>query len=435
MLQDYILDSKMEIFDQFSCTRTNRTKRLTIKQLSTRLGIAGSTYTFPSAMSVEQSKNSCQTDFETTGILLRLVMSPEQVFAGLAADPSEFTLDTNVENVSSAIGITNPTDDISPIMPTSQIITILGQHKCIDVTSSLESYDEVPFAGGGAGNVYRGIMGSGKSKRHVAIKCHRVVVGHKKGTVMLRDAAKELYTWSKCQHSNILPLLGLAQYRDQLAMVSPLIERGSLSSFLFESPKLDRLNACLQIGTGLAYLHGLNIVHGDLKAENALVANDGTIKLVDFGSSVIKNHSLRFSSGNGAPHFTLGWAAPEASTSTNRYRPTKMGDVYAFGMTILEVITGEAPFAEVLNKVMIPFQVNAGYRPGRPECCIPISDPGEVIWSLLKRCWNSDPTKRPSAIEARDIIRSVRIDRTTLQPGVHGNRERCVPMCHYTRTC
>lgn len=99
-----------------------------------------------------------------------------------------------------------------------------------------------------------------------------------------QDAAHELYTWSRCDHENIVKLLGVALFRNQLAMISPWIDGGNAKDCISLNPTINRLqlvrivvlsiakcsvrphNAwplmfqCNQVIEGLTYLHESNIV-------------------------------------------------------------------------------------------------------------------------------------------------------------------------------
>jgi serine/threonine protein kinase len=86
--------------------------------------------------------------------------------------------------------------------------------------------------------------------------------------------------WSKCNHANVQKLLGIAQVRNQIAMVSPWMVNGDVRAYLRLNVDLDRcsmvgvvmtqrrlglmpLKQCAQIADGLAYLHEKNIVSLD----------------------------------------------------------------------------------------------------------------------------------------------------------------------------
>ena len=56
---------------------------------------------------------------------------------------------------------------------------------------------------------------------------------------MVQHAARELYTWNKCSHPNIMPLLGLAVFRDRIGMVAPWMENGTLRSYYLSDKPFD----------------------------------------------------------------------------------------------------------------------------------------------------------------------------------------------------
>ncbi|KAF8603367.1 kinase-like protein, partial [Ceratobasidium sp. AG-I] len=144
---------------------------------------------------------------------------------------------------------------------------------------------------------------------------------------------REIYAWSKLRHENIQQLLGLATFRDQVALLSPWMDNGSLADFLIKNPDVGRSKMCLGIAEGLAYMHSQGVVHGDLKAANVLVSNDLTVKITDFGSTLLSTFSLNFASTD-AVSFSLRWAAPELILSQSRIVPTTESDVYSLGMVI-----------------------------------------------------------------------------------------------------
>lgn len=92
---------------------------------------------------------------------------------------------------------------------------------------------------------------------------------------------------------------------------------------------------CQLIGAAkaLVYLHGLGVVHGDIKAENILISDDDEALLGDFGLSKL-NESATISALKGSG--SVRWQAPELLDEGAK---TFQSDVYAFGMTIVEVST------------------------------------------------------------------------------------------------
>ncbi|KAF8596234.1 kinase-like protein, partial [Ceratobasidium sp. AG-I] len=98
---------------------------------------------------------------------------------------------------------------------------------------------------------------------------------------------REIHTWSKCDHPNVLKLLGLVEFRDQIGMVSPWMKEGNLVHYLQREPGANRLNIASPFADGLSYLHRQGIVHGDLKGANILVSDSGVPLLTDFGNATL----------------------------------------------------------------------------------------------------------------------------------------------------
>ncbi|KAF8594877.1 kinase-like protein [Ceratobasidium sp. AG-I] len=303
-------------------------------------------------------------------------------------------------------GVNKSSDAISRTMSAGEVIRILGRHGCPDITSSLDlkRCSNAPIAGGGFGDVFTGWT-TGETK--VAIKCPRLFVqSTKEDYGMLKSMAHEMYAWSKCRHPNVIEPAGLAQFRGQMCLVSPWMENGTLSTYLVSKPDADRCAITAQISSGLAYLHAKDIVHGDVKAQNILVAGDGAIKLTDFGNTTLKTYTLRFTGTRDQSSFSLRWAAPEQLEGLSTYSIS--GDVYALGMTILEVLTGRVPYADfsdaaVYGKVLVKRQI-----PDRPTGCLPFgSTQANVLWATLVQCWAFEPAARPSVTEVEKTFNGI----------------------------
>ncbi|KAG9100172.1 hypothetical protein FS749_016035 [Ceratobasidium sp. UAMH 11750] len=219
---------------------------------------------------------------------------------------------------------------VSSTMSASTIISILVQHKCPNITDRLElaRCGRAPISGGGFGDIYQGTLSGGE---RVAIKCPRLYLqqndtdSHK----VLKHAARELYVWSRLKHNNVLELLGLALFRDQMAMISPWMESGALLDYIKRNPTVDRCQLAIDVSEGVAYLHQNDIIHGDIKSMNILVSREGIAKLADFGCTELKS-TVRFTTTTSVLAFSLRWTAPEMLTGA--IARSKEADVYAFGM-------------------------------------------------------------------------------------------------------
>ncbi|ALV23200.1 hypothetical protein ASO20_00725 [Mycoplasma sp. (ex Biomphalaria glabrata)] len=132
---------------------------------------------------------------------------------------------------------------------------------------------------------------------------------------------------------------GLYEY-----IVMEFVDGENLKQVLRERSHFHYYEACqilYEIAKGLKAIHNCNIVHRDLKPENILIKSDGTIKIADFGISILEgaNHSLT------KANVIIGsvqYMAPEAITDKDSI--SKATDIYALGVILYEMITGSNPF-------------------------------------------------------------------------------------------
>ncbi|KAG8689316.1 hypothetical protein FRC11_003207, partial [Ceratobasidium sp. 423] len=280
-----------------------------------------------------------------------------------------------------------------------EMLDSLVQHGCADLTSflDLEKCDQLPTAIGGFGDIYQGVT---FKRRAISLKCLQPAFTlNKEGQRQLKRAARELHIWSKYNHPGILPFMGLALYREQLAMVSPWMEYLNLGSYLSarHPPSTNRLKLLTEVADAVQYLHNTGMVHGDLKGANTLVSADGMIQLTDFGSATLQKYSLELSSTRVGADVSIRWAAPELLSGERT--PTYSSDVWSLGM---ETFTNSDPYAGV-HEAAVWMKIMGQVLPQRPEKDIPTGDKqADHLWMLLNQCWASDPLNRPTAADVRD---------------------------------
>ncbi|KEP51384.1 tyrosine kinase catalytic domain protein [Rhizoctonia solani 123E] len=306
-----------------------------------------------------------------------------------------------------------PVEDLGPrptliscTMSINEVADCLIQHNCKDITSELdfEGCSSDSFSRGGFGEVYKGYLRKGEI---IAIKC--IEVSGNWGSWKLKEkslkhAAHELYVWSQCDHPRILKFLGFARFGGHILLVSPWMKNGSLLEYIDHHPKSDRLQLSAELTSALAYLHHKGIVHGDVKASNVVICDDGHVQLGDFGnSSLLEYTSVGFTHtrANGTTRFM----APEILQMKTE-KPTAESDIYALGMTIFHITTGEPPFAD-LQEYAIWFAVTINKsKPDRPVFHeVPVGQITEHrLWNLLNWCWSYEPEDRPTAIRVEEAL-------------------------------
>ncbi|EEB91595.1 hypothetical protein MPER_10021, partial [Moniliophthora perniciosa FA553] len=223
-------------------------------------------------------------------------------------------------------------------------------------------------------------------------------------------------------HPNISTLLGVdrSRFESSLSLVSPLIANGNLISYLERYPHFDRLNAVTQIASGIAYLHSLDppVIHGNIKGANVLITDDFRCALSDFGlpmSAYIPSEPTGPTRGYLVGSFR--WLSPEViNQNTPNAAIETPRDIYAYACTILEIMTGEHPFAEIPLEPAVAVAVARGRRPAKPTKPKQGWCP-QNIWELVESCWEQDPDERPSANDIHRYLEGLLTARKQGKPG------------------
>ena len=176
------------------------------------------------------------------------------------------------------------------------------------------------------------------------------------------------------------------------------VSGGSLSRVIEESDHFPWFNSTVRsiiivgIVLGMRYLHSRGVCHRDLKPSNVLLDENHHPHLCDFGSSraVVKEVTM-----TPLPPVTLYYAAPELCAEDVSYN--EKIDVYAFGMTLYEIVTGKLALRH-LNQMQFPVFISSGKRPEIPESVLPFTR------GLIERCWAQDPSQRPSFGEVYNYL-------------------------------
>ncbi|KAB5593151.1 Tyrosine kinase family catalytic domain containing protein [Ceratobasidium theobromae] len=286
-----------------------------------------------------------------------------------------------------------------------------AQHVAPDVSGQIDdrSLSSRPVASGAFGDIWRARHWDG---RELAIKSLRFYgsLNSFSRHQLERSSAKELLIWSKLQHPNVLKLLGICVISGEIGMVSEWMPNGNVTEYVFNHPEADRLKLIVGVAAGLSYLHSKGIVHGDLKGLNVVVAKDETVKLVDFGLTKLTEETIGISvtATSARVGGTARWMARELIDHEEGLDAvvTFESDVYALGMTILEILTGCPPFAEMRNDMQVISAVLMGRLPRRP----PAEDAPQLsdeLWELMNGCWDQDRNARPSASQVLETVRTM----------------------------
>ena len=158
----------------------------------------------------------------------------------------------------------------------------------------------------------------------------------------------------KLEHKNLVNLVEVIDDAkiDRMYLVQEFAEKGPVMKQGTDEPPIDAehaRNIFRQTLKGLEYLHFQNIIHRDIKPENILMAHDGTVKICDFGVSVVKetgDDSL--ADDKGTPAFMAPEALdpeefPIAPTVGEKKRGEAI-DMWSLGATLYQLVVGKPPF-------------------------------------------------------------------------------------------
>ncbi|OAX31799.1 kinase-like protein [Rhizopogon vinicolor AM-OR11-026] len=281
-----------------------------------------------------------------------------------------------------------------------------NQLELVDLTEHITRTNKYCTALGGFGDVWRCVFQTGADHIMVAVKAIRP----QDGGVDEKALRRELGTWKRLHHVNILPLLGIARdFGPYISMVSPWLENGSLTAYLRKYKDItlsDRLRLLEDITSGLHYLHGVQVVHGDLTPNNVLLNDERSAVLTDFGlSSMLVDQGHSYLQRSCAQPGAIRYTAPELLNPNSRsIQPDTRSDVYSFGCLTFQVLSGHEPWADIKHEICIIFKVAHGATPQRPAN----SQISDAHWHLIEQCFTplGATPPRPSTGEILTFLES-----------------------------
>ena len=226
----------------------------------------------------------------------------------------------------------------------------------------------------------------------------------------LQEFILEIKLMSALTDDNVVEFLGMSvdMATNRLYLVLELMSRGSLKDVIEQKGANlawnMRIKLALDASKGMTYLHSRNIIHRDLKPGNLLVNQQWSCKIADFGISTISHHTTKMTCVG-----TPVYMAPEVLLK-DKY--SMKADVFSFGMVLLQLTTGRAPYNEVqCNQAQLMYRIlHEGLRPD-------LTGSPPAMQQLIRDCWEEDLRLRPSFKEVSLRLRRMeREDHSPLQP-------------------
>ncbi|XP_040365852.1 probable LRR receptor-like serine/threonine-protein kinase At3g47570 [Rosa chinensis] len=208
---------------------------------------------------------------------------------------------------------------------------------------------------GSFGSVYKGILDQ-QENNVVAIK---VLNLQQKGA--FKSFVAECNALRNIRHRNLVKIITCCSSTDYngndfKALVFEYMSNGSLEEWLHRENQsrslnlLQRLNIAVDVASALCYLHDHcepQIIHRDMKPSNVLLDDDMVARVGDFGLARLIPPTMYFCENQSSTvgiKGTIGYAAPEYAVGVG---PSKQGDVYSYGILVLQLFTGRRPTDEM----------------------------------------------------------------------------------------
>ncbi|KAF8415820.1 hypothetical protein L210DRAFT_2608514 [Boletus edulis BED1] len=293
------------------------------------------------------------------------------------------------------------------------------------VTKQPQGEVEKGDLGEGAGTVCASELPSWTITRYEVIRTRKIGAGFlsdvylahwRKLTVVAKVLAhsvsretfvRYIETWNTLDHPNVLPLYGassavgdkpwflVSKFCSGENLVASLRRTKLVGSMVVGDKamvRMDLLRFMHEIAKGMAYLHGCGVLHGDLRAANVLVDENGQCVLSDFCQREIKSEAHR---SCGQPElYHVRWKSPEMLMGDNR--PTNAADVYAFAICCIEILgMGDLPWPTLDDRTIQHLVID---KDERPPVLVPAGcgNTASAVTNLVESCWVREPELRPT---------------------------------------
>ncbi|KAI6233848.1 Non-specific serine/threonine protein kinase [Aphelenchoides fujianensis] len=245
------------------------------------------------------------------------------------------------------------------------------------------------------------------------------------GPELLAAFKNEVTVLKKARHGNVLNFLGVIR-EPEFAIVTQWCQGSSLYRHIHvNEPRVEFdmhtiLEICKQVAQGMCYLHSKNVIHRDLKSNNIFLAEGTTVKIGDFGLATVKTRASEdniFQNPN--PTGSILWMAPEIIRMRTPNPYSFLSDVYAFGICVYELLSGQLPYNQIKGRDQVLFMVGSGLA--KPDLTQLRTDTPKAMRALVQHCIAFNANDRPEFKEVFSRLDSIRLPKlkcSTSEPDI-----------------
>jgi len=269
--------------------------------------------------------------------------------------------------------------------------------------SALDEYEFVELvAEGGMGHVWK--ARHSPSGRIYAIKVMKPETAETREKFREIWAADEGQIALKLKHPNVVETYEYGEDDERYFVIMEFIDGRNVAELICYKPervRQHRFDIVVQSGRGLNHLHSRGLVHRDFCPKNILFDSENRAKLIDFGLTIpaVERPESKMDLAG-----TASYMAPEQIRRTG---VDARSDIYAFGVSAFEILTGERPFpASSSQDKKLTRHLNEEPRRLREM------DPGlpQELEDAVSKCMEKQPDRRYNSMEEvlKDIVRITR---------------------------
>jgi len=197
---------------------------------------------------------------------------------------------------------------------------------------------------------------------------------------------------ARLENQNIVGVYALRETEYGLFMVMEYVSAKTIAEWLkekgrFNAPETIAIGS--QIINAIRHAHKVGVIHRDIKPNNVLLNEDGTVKVMDFGLAKVIQEGGTQNTVTHAAAGTLYYMSPEQVKGLKNV--DKRSDIYSIGMTLYEMLAGRTPFEKGESEFVIQKQIVEGKIPP-PTKYNPLI-PKELVKVIMK-AMDKEPEKR-----------------------------------------